>query len=164
MRAAMPSLAQLASLLTAPITAVHLWFDRPISPLSHAVLVGRASQWIFFDRATTGNPPAHYCQAVISASHVLIGRTRQEILAIVRQDLESVWLAARGAALLHWRAITHRSAVFSPRAGIDQLRPPQRTPIPNLFLAGDWTATGWPVTMESAVRSGYLAVEAMLLA
>jgi len=52
-------------------------------------------------------------------------------------------------------------ATFSARAGLDALRPPARTAIPNLFLAGDWTRTGWPATMEGAVRSGYLAAEAV---
>jgi uncharacterized protein with NAD-binding domain and iron-sulfur cluster len=52
--------------------------------------------------------------------------------------------------------------VFSPRVETEDRRPPQSTPVPNLFLDGDWTATGWPATMESAVRSGYLAAEAML--
>jgi uncharacterized protein with NAD-binding domain and iron-sulfur cluster len=64
--------------------------------------------------------------------------------------------------LLHHRVITQPSAVFSAAPGVDDLRPPQRTPIANLFLAGDWTATGWPATMEGAVRSGRLAAEALL--
>ena len=56
----------------------------------------------------------------------------------------------------------HPAAVFSMRLGVERLRPPQETPIPNLLLAGDWTATGWPATMEGAVRSGYLAARAIL--
>jgi uncharacterized protein with NAD-binding domain and iron-sulfur cluster len=58
--------------------------------------------------------------------------------------------------------VTQQEAVFSVRPGVEQLRPPQRTAIGNLALAGDWTATGWPATMEGAVRSGYLAAEAIL--
>ncbi|NQT13339.1 MAG: FAD-dependent oxidoreductase, partial [Planctomycetes bacterium] len=64
--------------------------------------------------------------------------------------------------LLQSRVVTHPAAVFSVRPGVDRLRPPQRTPVGNLALAGDWTATGWPATMEGAVRSGYLAAEAIL--
>ena len=182
MLAAMPMLSGAEDLPPAPITAVHLWFDRPITPLPHAVLVGRTSQWVFqgpggrmlaepeaknaarlaadATSACAGRPP-HYCQVVISASHELVNRPRQQIIAEVREDLESIWPAARGAELLHCRVITHHAAVFSMRPGVDRLRPPQQTPIANLLLAGDWTATGWPATMESAVRSGYLAVEAI---
>ena len=62
--------------------------------------------------------------------------------------------------LLRWQLITEQQAVFSVRPGLDRVRPPQQTAIPNLLLAGDWTRTGWPATMEGAVRSGYLAAEA----
>ena len=71
-------------------------------------------------------------------------------------------LTPREAQLVRWQMITEPDAVFSYRPGLDELRPPQATPIPNLFLAGDWTRTGWPATMEGAVRSGYLAAEALL--
>ena len=125
--------------------------------------MGRTSQWLFNHgrQGVFAGRPGHYYQVVISASHALLGRSREAVLAEVRGDLESIWPDARGAELLHWRAITHRAAVFSMRPGIERLRPPQQTAIPNLMLAGDWTATGWPATMEGAVRSGYLAVEAI---
>jgi zeta-carotene desaturase len=76
--------------------------------------------------------------------------------------LRRVFPAAREAKLVRWKIVTEREAVFSVRPGMDRIRPPQTTPIPGLFVAGDWTATGWPATMESAVRSGYLAAEAVL--
>ena len=166
-RAAVPQIGEAEKLRPAPITAVHLWFDRPVTRLPHAVLVGRLSQWVFNRgpqpvSTTAGDPPAHYCQVVISASHELIGRPRDELLREVLADLSAVWPAARQAELLHSRVFTQPSAVFSPAAGVERLRPAQDTPIENLALAGDWTATGWPATMESAVRSGYLAVEAVL--
>jgi uncharacterized protein with NAD-binding domain and iron-sulfur cluster len=99
---------------------------------------------------------------VISASHDLIGRDRDEVLSEIRQDLEAIWPAAREAQLLRWRLVTHPSAVFSTRPGLERIRPTQATPIENLVLAGDWTDTGWPATMEGAVRSGYLAAEVVL--
>ena len=77
-------------------------------------------------------------------------------------DLRSVFPAAKHANLVRWQLITDPQAVFSARPGLDQIRPPQQTSIANLLLAGDWTATGWPATMEGAVRSGYLAAEAVL--
>jgi len=160
MLAAMPALEGVAEIRPAPITAVHLWFDRPITRLPHAVLVGRLAQWVFSYECD--NRQAHYCQVVISASHELAGRSREDVVAEVRRDLEAIWPQAREARLLHWRLVTQPAAVFSCRPGLERLRPAQQTPIENLMLAGDWTATGWPATMEGAVRSGYLAVEAVL--
>jgi uncharacterized protein with NAD-binding domain and iron-sulfur cluster len=60
------------------------------------------------------------------------------------------------------RVVTEHAATFSAVPGVDRWRPQQQSPIENLFVAGDWTATGWPATMEGAVRSGYLAAEALL--
>jgi uncharacterized protein with NAD-binding domain and iron-sulfur cluster len=99
---------------------------------------------------------------VISASHGLVGRRGQDVAEEVTRELEAIWPAARRAKLLRSRVVTHREAVFSLQPKIDRWRPPQQTPLENLALAGDWTATGWPATMEGAVRSGYLAAEAIL--
>ncbi|MFH1921520.1 MAG: hydroxysqualene dehydroxylase HpnE [Planctomycetota bacterium] len=187
----LPSLADVERIEPAPITAVHLWFDRPITRLPHAALVGRLSQWVFrgsrvaargmvegdspiFAPRTSGQSPScfsaglerselgHYYQVVVSASHELVGCRSAEVVSRVRAELDAIWPAARQSRLLHSRVITHRAAVFSVQPGIDHLRPPQETAIKNLALAGDWTATGWPATMESAVRSGYLAAEVIL--
>lgn len=170
----LPQVASAGDFGSAPITGVHLWLDRPITDLPHAVLVGRLSQWMFArDRRRTDlqsvpagritNPShEHYYQVVISASHDLAGRARQDIIDEVLADLRAVFPAAAEARLLRWQLVTEHDAVFSVRPGLDDLRPPQQTPIPGLILAGDWTATGWPATMEGAVRSGYLAAEAVL--
>jgi len=147
--------AQWADMPSAPISALHLWFDRELTELPHAVLVGRLSQWVFAHGR-------HYYQVVISASHDLAGRQRQAVLDEVLGDLRAVFPKAQGASLLRWRLITQPEAVFSVRPGLDEIRPPQQTLVPNLLLAGDWTRTGWPATMEGAVRSGYLAAEALL--
>jgi squalene-associated FAD-dependent desaturase len=168
-RGALPELAGLARFESAPITAVHLWFDRPLTELSHAVLVGRLSQWVFAHgpRPFVRNEgqrsgDAHYYQVVISASRQLAGRPRDDVLAEVRRDLAAVWPRAEIAQLLHWRMVTQHEAVFSPRPGVESLRPQQQSSLANLYWAGDWTRTGWPATMESAVRSGHLAAEALL--
>ncbi len=150
----LPALADVDRIEAAPITAVHLWFDRPITQLPHAVLVGRLGQWMF--------RRGDYCQVVTSASHELVGRRPEEVVAEVRRELGEIWSTAHRAELLGSRVVTHPAAVFSVRPGVDRFRPPQRTPVGNLALAGDWTATGWPATMEGAVRSGYLAAEAIL--
>jgi len=165
---AMPALERVRHIEPAPITAVHLWFDRPLMTLPNAVLVGRLSQWIFAPGRqpadSAGSELGHYYQIVISGSRELAGCDRQDLVGRVRDELAAIWPAARRARLLHWRAVTNPAAVFSARPGADRYRPAQATPIRNLMLAGDWTATGWPATMESAVRSGYLAAEAILKA
>jgi squalene-associated FAD-dependent desaturase len=164
----------------AAITAVHLWFDRPITPLPHAILVGKLSQWLFNDNVLDDakepifqndvlefNKPARkdfYYQVVISASHRLVKQDNERLLQTVHNELKSIFPEAREAKLLHSRIVVMPRAVFSMPPGLENLRPPQQTSIPHLFLAGDWTATGWPGTMEGAVRSGYLAVERLLQA
>ncbi len=173
--AAMPAAAGAEQIEPGAITAVHLWFDRPITTLPHAVLVARLSQWVFAneephavaaDRGAVDDrgsiSPTYYCQVVISASHRLPAKTHGELLAEVCRELEEVWPDARRATLVHSRVVAQPAAVFSVVPGVDRLRPPQQTPIENLALAGDWTATGWPATMEGAVGSGYRAVEALL--
>ena len=162
--AAEPALRAAAELEAAPITSVHLWFDRPVTDLPHAVFVDRLVQWVFHrERPAEGAlPGSWYCQAVISASRVLAGQSQLEILKQVRAELAAVWPAVAEAQLLHSRQVTEKRAVFSPLPGSDALRPVQQSSLSGLQLAGDWTRTGWPATMEGAVRSGYLAAENIL--
>lgn len=150
-----------ASIPSAPISSVHLWFDASLTDLPHAILVERLSQWVFA-REFAQNPTEHYYQVVISASHNLAGRDRREVVEEIVRDLAAVFPKTSAARLLRWQLITEPQAVFSVRPGLDAIRPTQQTAVPNLFLAGDWTRTGWPATMESAVRSGYLAAEGVL--
>ncbi|WP_437231222.1 hydroxysqualene dehydroxylase HpnE [Planctomicrobium sp. SH661] len=153
-----PLSQQIEQIQTAPITSIHLWFDRPVMTLPHAVLVGRLGQWVF--ARGTGQTPrgtGYLYQVVISASRHLHEMTQQQVVDHVVEELQSIWPDAAAATLLHHRMITERRAVFSVAPGIDHLRPTQQTAIGNLQLAGDWTQTGWPATMEGAVRSGYLA-------
>ncbi|MCC7084893.1 MAG: FAD-dependent oxidoreductase [Pirellulales bacterium] len=160
LRAAIPELQCIQQIESAPITAVHLWFDRAITELPHAVLPGRTSQWMF----NRGNElsAGHHYQIVISASRELEKLARSEVIDRVLAELTELWPLANKAKLLQSRMITDQHAVFSARPGADQLRPQQQTSVPNLFLAGDWTATGWPATMEGAVRSGYEAAKIAL--
>jgi squalene-associated FAD-dependent desaturase len=141
-----------------PITAVHLWFDRPVIDLPHAVLVGRVSQWVFRPDDASGRG---YCQVVISASRGLLGGDRERLVDTVVAELRDMFPAARDARLVEAKVVTDPTAVLSVRPGVEAVRPPARTAVPNLFLAGDWTATGWPSTMEGAVRSGRLAADAL---
>lgn len=168
MHPALPWLEGLQRIAASPISAVHLWFDQPVTGLEHAVFVGTLVQWVFArPPAWPVGPPAgraHYYQAVISASREMAGRDRGQVVAQIVAELARAWPAVRQARLLRWRLVTEQAAVFSAAPRVDTLRPPQATAVPRLFLAGDWTATGWPATMEGAVRSGYLAAEAVLRA
>ncbi len=161
---AWPWLAELSRVEASPITGVHLWFDRPIASVDHAVIVGRLSQWMFRRSSSGASAEGHYYQVVISASRGLAGREKDDVVAEVCRELGEIFPEARDAELLRSRIVTDRAAVFSARPGFEQLRPAQGTAIPGVLLAGDWTDTGWPATMESAVRSGYLTAEAILAA
>ena len=177
------ALANLESLRASPITGVHFWFDRPVCPFDHVVTPGRLIQWVFNHTAIQGRvapalaaaaeatpvegvvPDAaggQYLQLVISASYELLALEKVAIRDAVLSELAEIWPAARAAVLVRWWVVTEHGATFAVRPGVDALRPPQHTPVDGLMLAGDWTDTGWPATMEGAVRSGYLAAQEVL--
>jgi squalene-associated FAD-dependent desaturase len=168
---AAPLRAQLAHFESAPVTGIHLWFDRQITDLDHAVLLDRTVQWMFHKSRllqTRGGADAEssgsYIELVVSASKSLIEKSRAEIVDLALKEVREFFPAARAANLIKSTVIKEVHATYSPRPGIDAYRPEQSTGWPRVFLAGDWTATGWPATMEGAVRSGYLAAEALLQA
>jgi squalene-associated FAD-dependent desaturase len=152
---------------SAPISSVHFWVDRPITSLPHAVLIDRLSQWMFNRTALQAeefqsDPPSYYYQIVISASRELDGTPSADTIAAVHEEICEIWPEAAAAQVVHSRLVTEHRAVFSVLPETEHLRPRQQSPICNLQLAGDWTRTGWPATMEGAVRSGYLAAENIL--
>jgi len=158
-----PVLRQIRNLGASPITSVHFWFDRDVMAEPFVTLLDRTTQWIFNkSHLTEEASQGRYLQSVISASYGLVERSRQEIVKLCLGELQEVLPESREARLLKATVVKEMAATFSPQPGADRWRPSQRTPLPNLFLAGDWTATGWPATMEGAVRSGYLAAEAIL--
>lgn len=156
---------QLSDIPAAPISSVHLWLDREITELPHAVFVDHLSQWMF-NRTRLDlllqEKDRFYYQIVISASYDLKTMSQQEVIDQVLKDLGTAFPETGEAEVLNSRVVTEHKAVFSPRPGVESMRPSQSTPIDNLHLAGDWTDTGWPATMEGAVRSGYLAAESVL--
>ena len=195
-----------------PITGVHLWFDRKITRLPHAVLLDRTIQWMFHksllmgrsgsedltgqaeqnehqERAPDASSPADgekpaadqprrssrkkhavrdvraqipsYVELVISSSKSLLSSSRQNIIDLALSELLEFFPRAHNAKLVKATVVKEVNATFSPQPGIDEYRPEAATRWPLIFLAGDWTATGWPATMEGAVRSGYIAAEAL---
>ena len=108
-----------------------------------------------------GNGSGSYIELVVSSSKTLIDKSRAEIVDLALGEVREFFPGARDANLVKSTVIKEVNATYSPRPGIDAHRPTPITPWPRVFLAGDWTATGWPATMEGAVRSGYLAAEAL---
>ena len=170
-RQAEPAFRNLQNLKDAPITGVHFWFDREVTSEPFITLLDTTTQWVFNKTALYGPAPiiengknkttGQYLQLVISASYDLLPKPRQEIIDLCLKEVRQALPAARHANLVKATVIKEAAATFSPEPGVDRWRPNQETSIRRLFLAGDWTATGWPATMEGAVRSGYLAAEAV---
>jgi squalene-associated FAD-dependent desaturase len=152
--------ADVERLDVSPITSIHLWYDRPVLDLPHVVLVGCVGQWIF-NRGKTATGE-HYLQVVVSASRQFDSQSHEETLQVIRDELSRLFPACRVARLVRGRVVTERTATFSAVPGVDRCRPVQQSPVDNLLVAGDWTQTGWPATMEGAVRSGYRAAEQLL--
>ena len=138
-----------------PITGIHLWFDRPITDLPHATLLDRTIQWMF----NKGN--GRYIQLVVSASRSLTAIPRAEVIELALRELAEFFPTVKTAVLEKAHVIKEIRATFSAVPGLEAKRPPATTPFANFFLAGDWTRSGWPATMEGAVRSGYIAAEAV---
>jgi zeta-carotene desaturase len=162
------ALSNMEKIKVAPITGVHLWFDRAVMEEPFVTLLDTTTQWIFNKTLLYGGETGktssggQYLQLVISASYDLLQKPRQEIIDLCLKEVCQALPAARTAKLVKATVIKEAAATFSPEPGVDRWRPQQATSVANLFLAGDWTATGWPATMEGAVRSGYLAAEAVL--
>jgi squalene-associated FAD-dependent desaturase len=174
--AAEPLRQTLSRFETSPITGIHLWFDRQITDLDHAVLLDRTIQWMFHKsrllvaagaqaqhQGSNGNAKAaenkSYVELVVSSSKTLVEKSRQEIIDLALSELREFFPGACAANLVKATVIKEVHATYSPRPGIESHRPSPETVWPRIFLAGDWTATGWPATMEGAVRSGYAAAQ-----
>ncbi len=168
LRVSDPVFSNLKNLNSSPITGIHLWFDRKVMDEPHLALLDTQTQWIFNKSLLYGHlaekDATQYLQLVVSASYDFLEKPRQEIIDLCLRELRHALPAARDAAVVKAIVIKEVAATMRPEPGVDRWRLPQQTHIPGLFLAGDWTATGWPATMEGAVRSGYLAAEAVLRA
>jgi zeta-carotene desaturase len=164
--------AQIVELKTVPITGIHFWFDREVTPLEHAVLLDRTIQWMFQKskllrgRRDEGAPLAagSHIELVVSSSKSLLNMGRNDILELALREFCEFFPKAKEARVLKSAVIKEVHATFSPAPGSDKYRPLPITPWPRIFLSGDWTATGWPATMEGAGRAGYATAEALSFA
>jgi hydroxysqualene dehydroxylase len=164
-----PFFTRILSLRPAPIISLNLWFDRPITELEFAGLRGTTIQWLFnksriFSTPETKTSPSAptYVSLVLSGAHLYIGRDKEDLLRTALTELGRLMPAAKEAKLVRSLVIKERFATFSPAVGAESARPPATTPVKGLFLAGDWTATGLPATIEGAVKSGYTAAGEIL--
>lgn len=150
----------LLSLETAPITSVHFWLKEKITELPHVVMLDALSHWLFYRGENSRGE--HFYQVVISSSESSLAGGHDWIEQMVVKELKGFFPGMKDGTVLRCRVVTEKKATFVSTPRVDDLRPGQRTKWRNLFLAGDYTRTGWPATMEGAVRSGYLAAEALL--
>jgi len=159
-----PVFAGLANLKSSPTVCAHVWLDHEVTRSAFIGFIGTQTQWLFNKRrifAQRGEDHPGYLSFVISGARDLVDRSNDELLAIVMRDLRAMIPAARAAQVLKALVIKEKQATIAPDPQSDALRPSVTTPIPNLFLAGDWTQTGLPATIESAVISGKHAADAI---
>lgn len=153
-----PFFSRIERLTTSPIVNVHLWYDRPVWDRSFAAFLNTPVQWVFNKSKLWGQGgDGQYLDISLSGADQFVDMPSGDILQLFTKEMFALLPATRGADLKRALVVKQRDATFAGVPGVRRLRPTQATPIPNLFLAGDWTATGWPATMESAVRSGLLA-------
>jgi zeta-carotene desaturase len=155
-----PFFAPVVVLRAAPIISINLWFDRAITDLDFVGLRGGTVQWLFNKGKILGSGE-NYVSLVLSGAHRHITRSKEELLDMALLELGDFFPEARKATLVHSLLIKERFATFSPTWEAEGLRPAARTPVRGLYLAGDWTATGLPATIEGAVQSGYNAARAI---
>lgn len=155
-----PTLAAARGTEASPIVTVNLWFDRPILDEAFVGLPGRRMQWVFDKRFVFGDSASHL-SLVSSGAGDLLESSNLELVTAAHDELRAAFPSCRDAALRHATVIREPRATFSLAPG-QPPRPETRTPVPGLYLAGDWIATGLPATIESAVRSGHRAADAAL--
>jgi len=156
-----PFFASVICLRPAPIISINLWFDRSITDLDFVGLRGATIQWLF-NKGKIFGLGENYVSLVLSGAHRHVNRGKQELLDTALLELGDFFPEAREASLLHSLVIKERFATFSPTWEAEGFRAAARTPVRGLYLAGDWTATGLPATIEGAVQSGYAAAGAVL--
>jgi squalene-associated FAD-dependent desaturase len=149
---------------SAPIVSINLWFERPVADLEFAGLLDSPIEWVFNKNAIAGQPVGRrqHLALVISGAHEAAMKTKEELIEMASGEMARFFPAARRQRPVHAFVVREQEATISHSAGTARLRPPQRTDVSNLFLAGDWTDTGLPATIEGAVWSGQECARALL--
>ena len=158
-----PFFGRIGYIDTSPIVNVHLWYDRQVTDMKFAAFLNTPLQWVFNKSRLWGQEgDGQYLDVSLSGAQEFMDMSTREIVGLFSREVQSLFPLARTAQLRRALVVKQRDATFAARPGVSRLRPGQRTPVRNLFLAGDWTDTGWPATMESAVRSGLLAARGVM--
>jgi squalene-associated FAD-dependent desaturase len=147
-----------------PIVNVHVLYDRPVMTAPFVAGIRSPVQWAFDRGAVTGAPPGRFLAVSISGAHAEIDERVETLRVRFLPALAEILPAARGAGVDRFFVTREPRATIRQEPGVGALRPPQQTNLPGLALAGAWTDTGWPATMESAVRSGLAAAREVLAA
>ena len=145
------------------IVSVNVWLDREVMAEEMVATLDTTIHWVFNRTAMlrTKTKGQHLC-AVISGASALAEKRNDELVRMTLGDMARVFPGARQATVRRALVIKEKRATFSPVPGIDSIRPGPVTPLGNFFLAGDWTATGYPATIEGAILSGERAARAVL--
>jgi uncharacterized protein with NAD-binding domain and iron-sulfur cluster len=155
--------ARLAGLGSSPIVNLHVVYDRPVCEQQFAAGVGTPVQYLFDRTAAAGAPPgSQYLAVSLSGAEREMGMSVDALRELYLPALEQLLPRARDARVECFVATREHAATFRAAPGVQALRPAAETAIPGLVLAGAWTATGWPATLEGAVLSGHAAAEATL--
>ena len=160
-RRAVPALGAIEGLACSPIVSVHVWFDRPLLPQPFVGFVGTETHWAFNRDVISGRSDRDggYLTFVISGARAIVDRDNETIVARTLADFRRLLPASAAAQVRHTQVVKEKFATMSPSVEAARLRPPTITPFDNFVLAGDWTDTGLPATIESAVMSGHRAAD-----
>jgi squalene-associated FAD-dependent desaturase len=153
---------QLLELGTSPIVDVHVVYDRPVTGVSMAAALGSLVQWVFDRTAASGLEEGQYLAVSVSGATEHLGRRPEELTKEATAALATLFPAAAGARVVDAFVSKERAATFRQAPGTRALRLGPTSAVPGLYLAGAWTDTGWPATMEGAVRSGLAAAACAL--
>ncbi len=145
---------RIGQISSSPIVNVHLWYERPVWGRAFAAFLNTPVQWVFNKSMLWRQDGPQYLDISLSGAREWAGVPAAEIRDHFEKEMQALFPAARGVNVQRALVVKQREATFAAHPGVARLRPTQHTPLRNLFLAGDWTDTGWPATMESAVRSG----------
>ena len=147
----------------APIVNLHIWYDRAVADFEWAAFVDSPLQFVFNKTRIAGlTGPGDYLAVSLSGAWEWWPLTKDELRARFVPELSRALPLARHATVERFTVVKEQHATFRSPPGGPANRLPTRTPLHNLVLAGDWTDTGWPATMESAVRSGNAAADAVI--
>ncbi len=152
-----------SGLSSSPIVDIHLWYDRPVMDGPLAAFLDSPVQFVFNKSLIQGSTGrGQYLCISLSGAWDYVDRPKADLVEEFSAEMARLLPRAREATLARSLVVKEKNATFRPAPGAGKRRLPQATPLPNLYLAGEWTDTGWPSTMEGAVRSGVFAADALL--